>query len=380
MSNEITPANNKILAAMEKQMLQIADRLPDLMMGDDDALDFGGAVFNRLTLKNGAWRVSIDGEEKALDDRKLRVVIARSGRTIGRRAFADDWSAEADAASPVCWSNDGATPAEAVAAPQHSNCKACPWAQKGSGGAGTAKCGLRLPTVAVVEQFPDTALHFQVNATSLFGDSNEKGMSFSNWARYLNTQNAKLRQIANKRVDGAAFVLEMTPDPDGPIGCVKFNPVGLVDGKSLLHSTVVAAREEFQQSDLVVYSGAPADGAGAAFDDEVGEEDNSAAELAAAQANEAALAAAAAAEKKAAAAAKRKAAADKKAAEAAEAAAEKEKAAAAEKEKEKEKAAAAAVETDPLDALSSGAEATDDADPFADDAALPDMDTLLAGL
>jgi hypothetical protein len=120
-------------------------KLPDHvreLWGDESNTDGGGLRVPSLAFGGKVWKISIDGETRALTRPDpdtgdqvpvgiIRVVVLGFNKSRGRAYYTGTYD-PAKPGMPICFSDDGDKPHTKAKEPQSPNCASCQWAAKGS--------------------------------------------------------------------------------------------------------------------------------------------------------------------------------------------------------------------------------------------------------
>lgn len=148
-----------------------------------------------LLIEGKVWTRSVDGEKIKLTRRNpddgeietiqtLKVIILDYSKKRGRTYYEGAYD-PAKPGTPLCWSNDGNVPDPHVQNPQHTDCKNCPKAAKGSritdqGKAVVACSSQRMLAVVPAAQPNSTPLRLKLSITSLF-DKQSPDLEAAGW-------------------------------------------------------------------------------------------------------------------------------------------------------------------------------------------------------
>jgi len=162
----------------------------------------GGFTGKKISLRDGVFRVMIDGVEvREYSDTTLKAIIIKAA-PISRTYYAGEYD-KANPSSPTCWSDDTRTgrPSEGVSEEgrQSATCFDCQWNIKGSGVGDSRGCRFnqRIAVMLSNEEggvVDPTLFQIQLPATSVFGD-NPQRMSMQAYARHLNTHKTPLASV-----------------------------------------------------------------------------------------------------------------------------------------------------------------------------------------
>ncbi len=180
------------------------------------------------------WTISVGGEKTKLMKRDsegdevpmpvLRVIILDFAPKRGRSYYEGAYDPNATAA-PVCWSDDGETPAAAVQDKQAKTCASCKWAVKGSKiteqGKETTACSQHRMLAVVPASKPDMQpLRLKIAVTSDW-DRNEELASqnyfaFQQYNNFLNGRgvNHTAKVVTKMRFDPAQAYPKVIFSPD----------------------------------------------------------------------------------------------------------------------------------------------------------------------
>lgn len=162
---------------MSKEVSLFRDE-KNVAVGSSEGLDeitrslLGGASYKRIRPQNGKFCMVVNGQVTTRSpDSKMDVVVVNAAPAVSRHWYAQNYDGNAVAA-PDCWSNDGVKPDARSAAPQCSNCQACPKNEIGSGSGGKGRaCRFSRRMAVVLANDIEHSDIYQINlaATSLFG-------------------------------------------------------------------------------------------------------------------------------------------------------------------------------------------------------------------
>ena len=205
---------------------QLPDYLKEVELDDvTKALSGGGSQVKRIALGNNKFVLKVDGTEVSKTNTdKLEVVIVNASKHISRTFYAKAWDPKAEAAPPVCWSNDGEKPDSSVKAPQSSACANCPQDINGSGQGTTKACRKnRRIAVALATDLDGDVYQMTLQSKSIFYDMKAPGdlehMPFNQYAKYVGSQGYNLNSL----------VTEMRFDGDSTVGKLFFKPVRFLE-------------------------------------------------------------------------------------------------------------------------------------------------------
>lgn len=186
-------SNNQI--ALSKDNLPVAAELDDFTKAFSSA---GGAV-KRISLRGRMFRLVDGGKEIAKNtDPYLDVVIVNGSRSVQKTWYGSEYDAN-ETSTPNCWSSDGERPDEDVADPQHTNCKECPKAIKGSGGSGRAACKFSMRLAVVLRNnIGGDIFQLTLPSKSIFGKGDLEHMPFLQYARYVGQSGYNLNMLCTR--------------------------------------------------------------------------------------------------------------------------------------------------------------------------------------
>jgi hypothetical protein len=111
----------------------IAAMMDNLMDAASGGISGGGSV-NRISIKNGRFRLMVAGQEVGMrNEPYLDVVVVGVNPHISKTYYAQAYDPKAEPAAPDCSSNDGIGPDAGVRSPQSDLCITCPqnvWGSK----------------------------------------------------------------------------------------------------------------------------------------------------------------------------------------------------------------------------------------------------------
>jgi hypothetical protein len=191
----------------------------------------GGSV-KRITLRGRVFRLIDGGKEIAKNtDPSMDVVIVNGSRTVQKSYYAAEYNPD-ETSVPDCWSSDGERPDADAADPQHSHCKECPQAIKGSAGVGRAACrySMRL-AVVLSKNIGGDIYQLILPQKSLFGQGDVDHMPFLQYAKYVAQSGYNLNMLSTR----------LTFDTDSDFPKLVFNRSEFLDKDS--YDTAVAQGE-----------------------------------------------------------------------------------------------------------------------------------------
>lgn len=179
----------------------------------------GGSV-KRISLRGRVFRLVDGGKEIAKNtEPHLDVVIVNGSTTVQKTFHASTYSPD-ETSVPDCWSSNGEHPDAEVEEPQHTNCKECPMAIKGSAGGQKTRCRFSQRLAVVLANNPNGDI-FQlvVPSLSLFGAGDMEHMPFLQYARYVGSSGYNLNML----------ITRMTFDTDSDVPKLFFSNVEFLD-------------------------------------------------------------------------------------------------------------------------------------------------------
>lgn len=158
----------------------------------------GGAV-KRISLRGRVFRLVDGGKEIAKNpEPHLDVVIVNGSRTVQKAYYGSEYDPDATSA-PDCWSSNGENPDPEVAEPQHTRCKECPKAIKGSGGSGRAACKFSMRLAIVLRNnVGGDIFQLVLPQKSIFGTGDLEHMPFLQYARYVGQSGYNLNMLCTR--------------------------------------------------------------------------------------------------------------------------------------------------------------------------------------
>lgn len=160
-----------------------------------------GFTSRRLSIRGNKFRMQVNGEEIAVHDGHIDVVILGSSENYLRQYYSRAYDPK-DTSPPDCWSNDNKVPHANSAVPQASACAKCPQNIAGSG-VGTAKaCQTKANIAVVLANNIENGEVFEltVPAQSLFNkfDQNTKRGGLIGYSNYLDGRNVDPRRVVTR--------------------------------------------------------------------------------------------------------------------------------------------------------------------------------------
>jgi len=127
MSN-IVPTNLKIPAHLAARIGQPSALAQSLAGGITS-----GDSFPRISIKGSRFRIVEGGNETVLDSTSLDVIVVGANPRLSNTWYAKQWTPDAEASAPDCFSLDGVRPHTDSTDPQNDLCASCPqnaWGSK----------------------------------------------------------------------------------------------------------------------------------------------------------------------------------------------------------------------------------------------------------
>ena len=158
----------------------------------------GGSV-KRITLRGRVFRLVDGGKEIAKNtDPHMDVVIVNGSKTVQKSYYGQEYNPD-ETSVPDCWSSNGERPDADVEDPQGHNCKECPKAIKGSGGAGRAACRYSMRLGVVLRNNPAGDIYQLIlPQKSIFGQGNVENMPFLQYAKYVGQSGYNLNMLTTR--------------------------------------------------------------------------------------------------------------------------------------------------------------------------------------
>jgi hypothetical protein len=158
----------------------------------------GGSV-KRITLRGRVFRMVDGGKEIAKNtDPHMDVVIVNGTKTVQKAFYSGEYNPD-ETSVPDCWSSNGERPDADVEQPQGSNCKECPKAIKGSGGAGRAACRFSMRLAVVLSNNPrGDVFQLILPQKSIFGQGSVDSMPFLQYAKYVGQSGYNLNMLTTR--------------------------------------------------------------------------------------------------------------------------------------------------------------------------------------
>lgn len=125
--NELIPSNIQVPAHLAGRVGKQSALASALSAGSTQA----GTP--RISIKGGRFRIVQDGTETVLDSTKIEVIIVGANPRLSKTFYAKQWTPDAEASAPDCFSLDGIGPDPSSEDPQNDLCATCPnnaWGSK----------------------------------------------------------------------------------------------------------------------------------------------------------------------------------------------------------------------------------------------------------
>lgn len=198
----------------------------------------------RLSIRGNKFRMQINGEEVAVQDGSIDVVVLGASESFLRQYYAKAYDPK-DTSPPDCWSNDNKAPHENSGSPQASACAKCPQNIAGSG-VGTSKACQTKANIAVVlanNIEGGDIFEMTIPAQSLFNkyDQNAQRGGLLGYSSYLD----------GRKIDPRRVVTRITFDADSATPLLWFSGVDWVAGDQL--RTVVQKSESDEAQDALIF-------------------------------------------------------------------------------------------------------------------------------
>jgi hypothetical protein len=190
--------------------------LKNITLDEDTRAVAGSSSNKRISIRGGAFRMIVDGEEIVVsDDRHIPVVIVRMAHKPSRTFYEGAYK-EGEKVAPACWSTDGEKPDAGVESPQSSACMTCPQNIKGSGSGDSRACRFsqRL-AVVLANDLEGDIYQLVLPATSIFGKGEKNKWPFLAYVKFL----------AGHGVPIGAAVTEMRFDAKAAVPTLTFRPL-----------------------------------------------------------------------------------------------------------------------------------------------------------
>lgn len=171
------------------------------------ALAGGGGDGKRISIRGSVYRMIVGGQEVAVnEDRAMNIVIAKSAGAFSRTYYKEQFDEDVKT-TPVCWSDDGASPSENAHEPQAKTCATCPQNIKGSGNENSRACRYSARLAVLLDGDLEGDLYsMSIPATSIFGDvDSERYNSLQKYAQKLASHKFDITHVVTEmKFDTAA--------------------------------------------------------------------------------------------------------------------------------------------------------------------------------
>jgi hypothetical protein len=146
----------------------------------------GGSDSRRISIKGSVFRMIVGGQELAVnEDRSMNFIVVGAAPTFARTFYDGEYVDGVDS-SPVCWSDDGVSPAGKAPEPQAKSCATCPQNIKGSGKNNSRACRYSARLAVVLDGDIEGGVYgINIPATSIFGEGAGRYSSLQEYARKL---------------------------------------------------------------------------------------------------------------------------------------------------------------------------------------------------
>jgi hypothetical protein len=142
-------------------------------------------AFNNITLGDGHFKKTVDGERVGITADPLNVVIVNAAK-LARTYYEAEYD-PTNPSAPTCWSLDTIVPSSDVPSEQRQahRCMSCEQNIKGSSKGGGRACRYSQRLAIVLEEQMDTIYQLRIPATSIFGKAKDGNMPMQAYAKYL---------------------------------------------------------------------------------------------------------------------------------------------------------------------------------------------------
>ena len=156
----------------------------------------GRSTNRRVTVKNGAFRKLVNGEEVGKLKGELNVIIVNALPSVSRTYYEAEYDPAGTPTLPDCWSNLGDKPEPNSANPQSSSCQSCPQNVAGSGGGTRRACAFQRRIALVLEgDMNGDVYQMNLSSTTIFGKGEGNTHPFESYSRFLSANNESIDRV-----------------------------------------------------------------------------------------------------------------------------------------------------------------------------------------
>lgn len=156
----------------------------------------GRSANRRITVKNGAFRKLVNGEEVGKLKGELNVIVVNALPSVSRTFYAEAYDPNGAPTLPDCWSNLGDKPEANASNQQSSSCQTCPQNVAGSGGGTRRACAFQRRIAVVLENDPSGEIYqMNLSSTTIFGKGEGNVHPFESYVRFLSANNESIDRI-----------------------------------------------------------------------------------------------------------------------------------------------------------------------------------------
>ena len=143
----------------------------------------------RISIRDGQFRCVTDGRQEDMGNEGYINIVVVNAADIARTFYAEAYDPD-NPSPPTCWSFDTQLPSSEVPEDQVQarRCMDCEQNIRGSGGNGGRACKYSQRIAVALEGEMDTIYHFNLPATSIFGNIKDGHMGLQAYAKFLSTR------------------------------------------------------------------------------------------------------------------------------------------------------------------------------------------------
>lgn len=143
----------------------------------------------RISIRDGQFRCVMDGRQEDIEGEGYINIVVVNAANIARTFYAGSYDPH-NPSPPTCWSFDTQIPSSEVPEDQVQarRCMDCQQNIRGSGGNGGRACKYSQRIAIALEGEMDTIYHFNLPATSVFGNIKDGHMGLQAYAKFLSTR------------------------------------------------------------------------------------------------------------------------------------------------------------------------------------------------
>ena len=205
----------------------------------DGALD--SKLSPRISIRDGQFRCVVDGKQEDMGSESYINMVVINAANIARTFYAGAYDPD-NPSPPTCWSFDTQLPSLEVPKDQVQarRCMDCEQNIRGSGGNGGRACKYSQRIAVALEGEMDTIYHFNLPATSVFGNVKDGHMGLQAYAKFLST----------RRTNSISVITQVYFDEKSYIPKLYFKALRPLSGEELQDALKLKNRDAASQAAL----------------------------------------------------------------------------------------------------------------------------------